>query len=92
MDLETKLSWAYGFLLLVGILGLAGAFGIGHVEEKSSYGLHELLLVLGLLAANWSADKFRGRHGSDGTVDQGRGSKAVPLQGLGGEDHDRSGT
>lgn len=73
MDLETKLSWAYGFLLLVGILGLAAAFGLGHVEEKSSYGLHELMLILGLLAANWSGEKFRKGNKGDtgGTTDKG---------------------
>lgn len=60
MDLETKLSWAYGFALLVGVLALSAAFGLGKVDEAHSYGLHELLLIIGVLATNWSAGKFGG--------------------------------
>lgn len=55
---DQKWSWIYGYLLLVAIIVLAAAMALGKVVEATSYGLHEVLLILGLLAANWSNGMF----------------------------------
>ncbi len=46
---DNKLRWIYGYIILsiIGALGLAIA--LGKVEEQTSYGLHELLLLLAFL-------------------------------------------
>ena len=47
-------DWIYGYLLLLAIVGFGVCLALGKVEEKTSYGLHEILLILGLLASQWS--------------------------------------
>lgn len=50
----------FGFLLLVLLCILAGVIAIGHVEEKTSYGLQYILGALAVLAggfAQWAFGK-----------------------------------
>ena len=35
--------------IVIGLIALAGAMALGHVEEKSSYGLTGVLLIVGQL-------------------------------------------
>ena len=47
----------FGFVLLTIMAALAAAIALGHVEEKTSYGLMPLLTTLSTLAgafANWA--------------------------------------
>ncbi len=37
--------------IVAGLMGLGAAIALGHVEEKSSYGLTGILLILGQLAS-----------------------------------------
>lgn len=46
---------AFGFVLLLILGGLAGAIGLGHVEEKSSYGLNIILGGLLTLSGAFTA-------------------------------------
>lgn len=55
----------YGYLLLGGICVLAARIALGVVEEKSSYGLSPLLIILTLLADRWASWAFP-RKGDNG--------------------------
>lgn len=48
----------YGYLLLVAICVLASRIALGVVEEKTSYGLSPLLIILTLLADRWASWAF----------------------------------
>jgi hypothetical protein len=54
-------GWIFGYCLLLIIAGLAAAIALGRVEEKTSYGLHELLLILGLIASQFCQGMFGGK-------------------------------
>jgi hypothetical protein len=46
-----------GIVLVVGLLALAAIFALGHVEEKSSYGLTNVLILISPVAnalATWA--------------------------------------
>jgi hypothetical protein len=58
MHNESRLGWIYGFALLGGIYSLAAVFGLGHVEEKTSYGLKDVLDILKSLITFWAGWKF----------------------------------
>lgn len=47
------LRMCFGFSLLLILAGLALAIAIGHVEEKTSYGLMPLLTALATLAGGF---------------------------------------
>jgi len=50
----------FGFLLLTILVGLAIAIALGHVEERTSYGLMPLLMGVSNLAtqfASWAFSK-----------------------------------
>ena len=52
-----ELKVLFGFLNLLILAGLALAFGLGHVEEKSSYGLMPIITTLATLGgafAQWA--------------------------------------
>jgi hypothetical protein len=48
----------YGFCLLLSIVGLAAAIALAHVEEKTSYGLHDILTALFVLSGGWASWAF----------------------------------
>jgi hypothetical protein len=49
-----KWKWMFGFYVVT-ILGLLGlTFGLGHVEEKTSYGLPVILNSLAVMAGAWA--------------------------------------
>jgi hypothetical protein len=50
--------WIFGFGLLAAVVALGFAFAFGKIVENTSYGLHEVLLILGLLAAQWANGMF----------------------------------
>ena len=58
MNNTEKLKMLYGFLLLLMMGGLALAFGIGHVEEKTSYGLMPIVTALSTLAGGFTTWAF----------------------------------
>lgn len=61
-------SWkvVYGYLLLVVIAILSLRIALGIVEEKSSYGLSPLLIILTLLADRWASWAFPKRDDDKG--------------------------
>lgn len=52
------LRMVFGFSLLVILAGLALAIAVGHVEEKTSYGLMPLLTTLSTLAGAFAQYAF----------------------------------
>ena len=48
----------FGFILLAILAGLALAIALGHVEEKTSYGLMPLLTALATLAGGFAQWAF----------------------------------
>jgi hypothetical protein len=48
----------FGYLLLIGVMLLARGIGLNQVTEQSSFGLREIILILGMLASNWSSWAF----------------------------------
>lgn len=44
----------YGYVLTGVIVTLGLSLGLGKVEEKTSFGLRELILILGMLASQWA--------------------------------------
>jgi hypothetical protein len=55
-----KYRMVFGFTLLIGILVLAFAIALGKVEEKTSYGLLDVLTILALLAKDFTHWAFVG--------------------------------
>jgi hypothetical protein len=63
---ETKWAMVFGFALLAAITGIALTIAIGHVEERSSYGLLGILGSFQTLAgafAGWAFGKSRVKNG-----------------------------
>ncbi len=54
-------KWIFGFCLLFAIVALAFVLALGKVDEATSYGLHEILLILTVIATKWCDDVFGGR-------------------------------
>ncbi len=48
-----------GGTILIGLLLLAAAIALGHVEEKTSYGMMGVLSILGKVALDFSEWAFR---------------------------------
>jgi hypothetical protein len=59
------LRMIFGFSLLLILAGLALAIAVGHVEEKTSYGLMPLLTALATLAGGFAQWAFSSK-GRDG--------------------------
>lgn len=55
------LRMTFGLALLVILAGLAAAIALGHVEEKTSYGLLPLLMGISNLATQFASWAFRGK-------------------------------
>lgn len=51
----------FGFCLLLILAGLALAIALGHVEEKTSYGLMPLLTTLATLAGGFTQWAFNSK-------------------------------
>ena len=60
---DDRLKLLYGYVLTGVIVTLGLALGLGKVEEKSSFGLRELILILGMLASQWAQWAFAGSRG-----------------------------
>ncbi len=54
-----------GSLVVVALLVLAIFVALGHVEEKTSYGLMPILAILGKFALDFSEYAFRARKEKD---------------------------
>ena len=61
----SKLKLAFGFCLLGVIAGLALAIALGHVEEKTSFGLQPILGSLGTLGGMFAQWAFHEHHKPD---------------------------
>lgn len=48
---DDRLKMIFGYVLVGVIVTLGLALGLGKVEEKTSFGLRELILILGMLAS-----------------------------------------
>ncbi len=55
----------FGFSLLIILAGLALSIALGHVEEKSSYGLMPLLVGVSNLATQFASYAFSHRDKKD---------------------------
>lgn len=60
---DDRLKLLYGYVLTAVIVTLGLALGLGKVEEKTSFGLRELILILGMLASQWAQWAFSGSRG-----------------------------
>ena len=58
----------FGFILLGIMAALAAAIALGHVEEKTSYGLMPLLTTLSTLAGAFAQWAFSRKDKDDGDV------------------------
>ena len=56
--MDNKWKAAFGFMLLLVIAGLALAIAIGHVEEKTSFGLQIILGCLTTISGGFAAWAF----------------------------------
>src|SRR5277367_4090615 len=65
MDPVDRLKMIYGFVLLIGLLGLGMLFGISHVEEKTSFGLMPVVTTLSTLAGLFGGWAFREKRYND---------------------------
>lgn len=54
-----------GAVIVVGLMALAGAIALGHVEEKTSFGLTGIMAILGKVALDFSEYAFRSRSKDD---------------------------
>ena len=55
----------FGFCLLALMASLAGVIAIGHVEEKTSFGLQQILGSLAVLSGGFAQWAFSKRDGDD---------------------------
>lgn len=53
---ELKMAWGYLYLLIVGFL--IGRIAFGMVEQATSYGLTEMIAVIGPLGGMWAQWAF----------------------------------
>lgn len=60
---DDRLKMIFGYVLVAVIVTLGLALGLGKVEEKTSFGLRELILILGMLASQWAQWAFSGSRG-----------------------------
>lgn len=65
MDSETKFKLIFGFAVLGVVAILAAVIAIGHIEEKTSFGLQYLLGTLSTLAGAFSTWAFTRPKGED---------------------------
>ncbi len=63
-DTRDVLRMTYGMALLIILAGLALAIAIGHVEEKTSYGLMPLLVSISHLSGQFAQWAFSSSHTS----------------------------
>ena len=56
--MDNKWKAAFGFMLLLVIAGLALAIAVGHVEEKTSFGLQIILGCLTTISGGFAAWAF----------------------------------
>lgn len=49
--MDWRMGYAYLWLILMAIL--AGVIGIGHVEEKTSYGLMPIVVAMATASPKW---------------------------------------
>lgn len=66
MDRLTWLKMLFGFMLLGSLVALAVMFGMGHVEEKTSFGLREIVIALVGLGGAFGAWAFGSRNDRNG--------------------------
>ncbi len=52
----------FGLILLLALVILAGILALGNVDEKSSYGLDRVLMLLGVLGGAYGNWAFGSRH------------------------------
>lgn len=52
------LKMLFGIIALLMLCALAALLGLGHVEEKTSYGLHDIITILAVLSGNFAQWAF----------------------------------
>ena len=55
---DNTLSWLFGFFLTVVLATLACILALGHIEEKTSFGLNGVLAIISVIALGWAHWKF----------------------------------
>ena len=58
---QDRYRFAIGAVIVVSLLALSAAIALGHVEEKSSFGLTAVMAIIGKLALDFSQWAFPGR-------------------------------
>lgn len=66
MNRNDLFAWIYGILLLVVVGSLVFLVAWGKVEEKTSYGLQPLIIILTVLATKWADWRFFHNESSSG--------------------------
>lgn len=61
---NTTCAWVFGFCLLIILSTLIGLIALGKVEEKTSYGLPQLITLLSTLSGGFATWAF-GQSGKD---------------------------
>ena len=56
--MQDRYKWILGCVIVVGLMTLGAAIALGHVEEKSSYGLQGILAILAKIALDFSQWAF----------------------------------
>jgi len=62
-------QWIFGFCLLGAYFGMGLIFGLGHIEEKTSFGLKEILTGLTFMSGAWSQYAFSRKDKDDDKQD-----------------------
>ena len=52
--MSDKWKWLFGFYVVTALVIMGIAFGLGKVEEKTSYGLPVILNSLAVMAGAWA--------------------------------------
>jgi hypothetical protein len=65
MDPTDRLKMIFGFVLLIGLLLLAGIFAMGKIEENTSFGLMPVVTTLSTLAGLFGGWAFREKRPDD---------------------------
>ncbi len=73
--MQDKYRFAIGAVIVVSLLALSAAIALGHVEEKSSFGLTAVMAIIGKLALDFSQWAFPGRASTPSEKDEEKKEK-----------------
>jgi hypothetical protein len=68
---QDRYRFILGAVIVCTLLTLAAMIALGHVEEKSSFGLTAVLAIIGKIALDFSEWAFRNRKENEGDKPNG---------------------